>query len=100
MLDFERAAINAFEEAFLGVVSGCFFHFSQNIYRKIQSLGFTIQYMENPDFALYMRMLPSLAFVPENEVRACFNIFMGEFPQAAMEVAEIFRNELPRQKIT
>ena len=90
MLDFEKAAINAFEEGFVAVVSGCFFHFSQNIYRKIQSLGLTNQYMEDPDFALYMRMLPSLAFVPENEVCDCFNILMGEFPQAAIELAEYF----------
>ena len=78
MLDFEKAAINAFEEGFVA------------IYRKIQSLGLTNQYMEDPDFALYMRMLPSLAFVPENEVCDCFNILMGEFPQAAIELAEYF----------
>ena len=90
MLDFEKAAINAFEEGFVAVVSGCFLHFSQNIYRKIQSLGLTNQYIEDPDFALYMRMLPSLAFVPENEVCDCFNILMGEFPQAAIELAEYF----------
>ena len=60
MLDFERAAINAFEEAFVAVVSGCFFHFSQNAYRKIQSLGLTSRYIEDPGFALYMKMLPVL----------------------------------------
>ena len=90
LLDFERAAINVFEEEFLAVLSGCFFHFSQNIYRKIQSLGLTNQYMESPGFALYMRMLPSLAFVSENEVCDCFLILMGEFPQDALEVAEYF----------
>ena len=90
MLDFERAAINAFEEEFLAVLSGCFFHFSQNIYRKIQSLGLTNQYMEDPGFALYMRLLPSLAFVSENEVCDCFLILMGEFPQDALEVADYF----------
>ena len=90
MLDFERAAINAFEEEFLAVLSGCFFPFSQNIYRKIQSLELTNQYMEDPGFALYMRMLPSLAFVPENEVCDSFLILMGEFPQDALEVAEYF----------
>ena len=28
MVDFEKAAINAFEEQFIAVISGCFFHFS------------------------------------------------------------------------
>ena len=39
MVDFEKAAINAFEDQFLAVLTGCFFHFSQNVYRKIQSIG-------------------------------------------------------------
>ena len=90
MLNFERAAINAFEEEFLAVISGCFFHFPQNIYRKIQSLGLTNQYMEDPGFALYMRMIPNLEFVPENEVCDCFLILMCEFLQDALEVAEYF----------
>ena len=64
MVDFEKAAINAFEEQFIAVISGCFFHFSQNIFWQMQSLGLTTQYMEVPEFAIYMRLLPSLAFVP------------------------------------
>ena len=52
MIDFEKAALNAFENTFLSVVSGCFFHFSQNIYRKIQSAGLVNQYIEDEDFAL------------------------------------------------
>ena len=90
MLDFERAAINAFEEAFVAVVSGRFFHFSQNVYRKIQSLGLTSRYIEDPGFALNIKMLPSLAFVPKNDVCDCFDILMQDFPQAAIYVAEYF----------
>ena len=39
MTDFEKAAINAFEDKFVAVISGCFFHFSQNVYKNIQSEG-------------------------------------------------------------
>ena len=52
MIDFEKAALNAFENTFLSVVSGCFFHISQNIYRRIQSAGLVNQYIEDEDFAL------------------------------------------------
>ena len=41
VVDFEKAVI-AFEEIFIAVVSGCFFHSSQNVYRKIQSEGLTL----------------------------------------------------------
>ena len=46
--------------------------------------------MEDQDFALRMRMRPSLAFVPEHDVIDCFMILMADFPQSAMEVAEYF----------
>ena len=90
MVDFEKASINALEEHFLAVVSGCFFHFSKNIFRKIQSKGLTNQYMEDPKFAVTMIMLPSLAFVPEHDVSDCFLLLMADFPQCAVEIAEYF----------
>ena len=37
-----------------------------------------------------MKMLPSLAFVPENDVFFCFLILMADFPDAAIEIAEYF----------
>ena len=35
MVDFEKAPINALEETFLAVISGCFFHWPQSIHRQI-----------------------------------------------------------------
>ena len=90
MVDFEKAAINAFEEKFLSVVSGCFFHLSQNIYRKIQSAGLTNQYIEDSNFALQIKMLASLAFVPEDKVIQSFTALMVEFPTTAIEIAAYF----------
>ena len=90
MVDFERAAFTAMEENFLSVISGCFFHLSQNVYRQIQAKGLTSQYLQDEDFALKMRMLPSLAFVPEYDVVDCFTILMGDFPESAADIAEYF----------
>ena len=36
MVDFEKIAINAFEDQFLAVLTGYFFHSSQNVYKIIQ----------------------------------------------------------------
>ena len=90
MVDFEKSSINALEEHFLAVVSDCFFHFSQNIFRKIQSKGLTNQYMEDPEFSVTMRMHPSLAFAPVHDVSDCFLILMTNFPQCTVEIAEYF----------
>ena len=74
MTDFENASINAFENNYISVINGCFFHLSQNVYRKVQVEGLSQNYQESPEFAL--KMLPSLAFVPEMEVVDCFNLLM------------------------
>ena len=57
MVDFEIAVINALESTFMSVVSGCFF--SKHLSSKIQSSGFTNQYIEDADLALLLRILPS-----------------------------------------
>ena len=81
---------DALEENFIAVVSGCFFHLSQNIYRQIQSKGLTALYLEDEEFAIKMKMLVSLAFVPEHDVIDCFTILMGDFPESGKEIAEYF----------
>ena len=50
------------------------------------------QYTEDEEFAPKVRMLVSLAFVPENEVITCFNSLMLEFPSSAIEIADYFEN--------
>ena len=81
MADFEKAAINSFENNVNAVISGCFFHLSQNIWRKIQSEGLTVQYQADGEFQMKLRMLMGLAFVPEQDVSDCFNILMVGFPE-------------------
>ena len=90
MLDFEIAAINAFEEIFIAFISCCFFQLSQNTFRKIQLVGIAAKYKDDNEFALKLRMLSSLAFVPEIEVVNCFSLLMQDFPESAHDVATYF----------
>ena len=76
MMDFEKAAMNSFENHFNASVSGCFFHLAQSVYRKIQAEGLTTRYQQDKEFALKLKMLPCLAFVPENDVIDSFNMIM------------------------
>ena len=77
MTDFERAAMNAFNSSFPSSNQrGCFFHFSQCIWRKIQSSEcheIQKRYNDDPDFALQIKMLAALAFVPPNDVIRVFD---------------------------
>ena len=94
MVDFEKASLNALEENFIAVVSGCFFHLSQSIYRQIQAKGLTTQYLEDQDFAIRMKMLASLAFVPEHDVIDSFIILMGDFPESILTFISRFLSHI------
>lgn len=69
MVDFEQAAIrgvlNEFPQA---EVHGCFFHFQQSIWRKIQEVGLRTKYARDPEFALHMRYPAALAFIQPDKV--------------------------------
>ena len=70
-----------------------------NVYRKIQSEGLVTQYINDREFATWIKMLPSLAFVPENEVTDCFNLLMQNFPESAINVATYFETNYIGKKL-
>lgn len=74
MVDFERAAMLAISAIFPAAeIHGCFFHFSQCIWRKIQQCGLATKYQSDPEFAARLRYLPALAFFPCANVQKSFN---------------------------
>ena len=81
MVDFEIAVLNAIDTSFPGTnKKGCLFHFSQAIFRKIQSLGLQNRYKDDENFAHKVRMLAALAFVPLPDVIDVFESVADEFP--------------------
>lgn len=73
MIDFEAAAIRAISNEFPETeVRGCFFHFTQCIWRQIQHLGLATRYSNDADFARQLRQLSALAFVPVKDVKDSF----------------------------
>ena len=73
MMDFEMACINSVGDNFPDTeIKGCFFHFSQAIYRKILEFGYAVQYCEDKDFNLAIRLLAALAFAPPLHVEAWY----------------------------
>ncbi|CAI6352025.1 unnamed protein product [Macrosiphum euphorbiae] len=68
--DFEKAAINSLTENFPQAThSTCFFHLCQIIYRKIQNIGLSTKYANDPEFNLLARHLPAMAFLPVDRVQ-------------------------------
>ena len=55
--------------------------------------------MEDPEFAIYMTMFPSLACVSKNEVCDCFTSLMDEFLQSAIEFTNYFEKTYIGRKL-
>jgi len=75
--DFEKAAMNSIKNEFPSTeIHGCFFHFSQVVWRKIQNYGLTTKYIEDVNFALQVRKLIALAFIPIDKVVNYFEVLL------------------------
>jgi hypothetical protein len=66
-IDFEKAVMNTVNLVFKCFIYGCFFHLSQNFFRKVQECNL-IDYATNDEFRLYYKLMQALAFVPEDDV--------------------------------
>ena len=79
LLDFERAALNAFASHHTGaLLKGCYFHLCQAFNRKINEVGLKRLYETNHDLNLSLRLIPALSFVPAEMVNAAFDLVIEE----------------------
>jgi hypothetical protein len=93
MMDFEKAAINAVQDVYPDAkIQGCLYHLSQNIYRKVQSLGLQERYQTDAEFSLLMRMIPALAFVPIDEVINVFEELQEAMSPEGIPVLDYFED--------
>lgn len=91
--DFELASINAFQEVFPGVVvNGCHFHLCQAVIRKVADMGHKRTYRDDEQFAIHVRMLMALAFLPTDSVKDGFALIQSTAPVSAAEVVEYFNS--------
>ena len=91
--DFEMAAIQAARAAFPNAAqSGCFFHLTQNIYRRVQDEGLKVRYETDANFALQCRMIEALAFVPPAEVPDAFDSLVAHIPVDHVPVMDNFED--------
>lgn len=68
-IDFERASFNAIRSEFANAhISGCYFHFGQAIWRRVQKLGLVMMYRNNQSFQRCVQLTSSLPLVPLEEI--------------------------------
>ena len=64
MSDFEAAVMQQLPGNYEH--NGCYFHYSQCLYRTVQRLGFQVEYHDNENFRIAVKCLIALAVVPLN----------------------------------
>lgn len=73
MIDFVEAVQKSVNKVFPeGLIKCCFFHFSQSIWLHIQSSSLQQRYMNDAEFALEIRRIAVLEFIPEEAVDNAF----------------------------
>ena len=95
MTDFEKGAIRAFQGSFPGLnCTGCFFHLSQSVWRRIQAAGLQHDYQTDPEFASWLRCLPALAFLPPGDIEQAFDDLLSAdgFDPRGLEIANYFED--------
>ena len=59
---------------------GCFFHFCQCLWRKLQGLGLAVAYKEMPEIRTWFRMALALPMLPVAQVVDGFNLVKERSP--------------------
>lgn len=91
--DYELAAINAFQEAFPACeILGCFFHLVKNMRKHLGNLQLLGRYNNDADFALYARMVTSLAFVPIHDLDTAVDELATEIPLELQPLLQWFED--------
>ncbi|KAI6192271.1 hypothetical protein M3Y97_00319100 [Aphelenchoides bicaudatus] len=78
-IDFEQAALCAAQHVFPDIsIRGCFFHFSQCLWRKIQHFGLARAYGTDEEFSDSMCMFAALAFLPKDKIISTFELIQDK----------------------
>ena len=89
-IDYEKAAENSirthFEDA---LVAGCYFHFGQCLWRKVQALGLQVWY-KDPSNARVVKSFQALGFVSPDEVYTGFQSLVSSLDEQVYEELSAF----------
>src|SRR6185436_7061034 len=74
--------MNAFEASYPNsVVTGCYFHMTQSVVRKVNEIGMKVDYQNDDEIRVNVRCLSALAFIPPADVVEAFELLAKSFPE-------------------
>lgn len=78
--DYELSIMNAFRLVFNIQPYGCWFHFTQAIFKNVKKHGLS-RFYKTPRFARLVRMLFNLPLIPANLIKSYFSIISKEIKE-------------------
>ena len=66
--DYELGELKAINKQIGSQIGGCYFHFTQSLYRRIQSEGLVVTYGADIQCRIAYRKIETLAFIPPKDV--------------------------------
>lgn len=89
--DFEKASINAIKCFLPDVINkGCYFHFGQIIWRRIQTEKLQTKYGTDENFSLKMRMLKCLSLLNVNDIPNYYAVLKANFSNDEKKIGKWF----------
>ncbi|CAF4256090.1 unnamed protein product [Rotaria sp. Silwood2] len=86
MSDFETSLIKVIKEKLPNVIHhGCFFHFTQSLYKHTNSLDLSTAYLEDEDLRLACRSTMALALLPQDHIEEAFELLKNDSPEELID---------------
>ncbi|KAI6650563.1 hypothetical protein LOD99_7613 [Oopsacas minuta] len=102
MSDWEQAARNAVKRVYPGIrVNGCWFHYTQAIWRKTQKYGLASTCRGNLECASFVKKIMAIPFLPAELILPIYNLLqIPTLQQSQMKKLEVFLNYFEKQWLT
>ncbi|KAI6654464.1 hypothetical protein LOD99_860 [Oopsacas minuta] len=102
MSDWEQAARNAVKRVYPGIrVNGCWFHYTQAIWRKTQKYGLASTCRGNSECASFVKKIMAIPFLPAELILPIYNLLqIPTLQQSQMKKLEVFLNYFEKQWLT
>ena len=82
LTDFEIAAMESFRRHYPNArMTGCYFHLSQSVLRKVSEIGMRPVYEADDAIRIGVRCLAALAYVPVDDVQTSFEELANSMPE-------------------
>lgn len=92
-LDFEKALINSFSNAFpRAALHGCLFHLVKNIKKHLRENDLMRRYKTDSNFALDSRMIAAMAFVPIEKLEDALDVLKNSVDDELIPVLDYFED--------